>query len=299
MGFIERNDCLVCNDNKHETLYSSPLNEGPLFDFIYNFYHQKPEKEQLASGRYHILQCKKCRLVWQKDIPDGSLMKELYEIWIDSDRSLKKRREAKIHLYSDYARQIQWIAHFIPERPHNVRVLDYGSGWGYWLMMAKAHGYDAKGLEMAENKVSFCNSNGLEIIRDLSEQEDESLDFINSEQVLEHVPAPGHALRDLAAKLKKGGVIRVSVPDGCSYHKALLQKGLNFKEMGVIHPLEHINCFNHDNLLYLGKKSGLQPIEKMPVLKYPSRLKNLYKNSYFRYSYSRQFKSTTIYFRKI
>lgn len=44
--------------------------------------------------------------------------------------------------------------------------------------------------------------------------ESESFDFINSEQVFEHLVEPRQALASLSRALRCGGLLRISVPNG-------------------------------------------------------------------------------------
>jgi SAM-dependent methyltransferase len=96
---------------------------------------------------------------------------------------------------------------------------------------------------------------------------DGHFDFVNSEQSFEHIPDPGRSMRTLAAAIRPGGVMRVSVPDAGRAMKRLSSPTWRAKK-DAFHPLEHINCFSHAALERLGRDAGLSPIMRpvFPVL---------------------------------
>jgi SAM-dependent methyltransferase len=89
-----------------------------------------------------------------------------------------------------------------------------------------------------------------------------SLDFVNTEQVFEHVPAPRELAKRLAASLKPGGILKICVPYGEDIERRI-ELGEWQAERGSRHsldpvaPLEHINCFKFETLRRLAADLGL------------------------------------------
>jgi len=57
---------------------------------------------------------------------------------------------------------------------------------------------------------------------------DADFDFINVDQVFEHLPYPRATLANLTTKLRAGGVVRISVPNG----RRVLKKLRYFRKDG-------------------------------------------------------------------
>ena len=74
---------------------------------------------------------------------------------------------------------------------------------------------------------------------------------------------PKSIIEKLSKSLKKGGILRICVPDGNSIHEKLKvmdwasPKG-HKNSLNVVAPLEHINCFTTNSLIDLAINSGLQ-----------------------------------------
>lgn len=149
----------------------------------------------------------------------------------------------------------------IVKPPHEMEVLDFGMGWSEWLQMARAWGCRVTGMELSEERVRHARSLGIEII-DLDDAAGRRFDFINTEQVFEHLVSPLDILERLGSLLKPGGLLKVSVPDGRKMPKVIddLASGGQWSPERVmaIAPLEHVNCFTYDSIVAMGKAAGLR-----------------------------------------
>jgi SAM-dependent methyltransferase len=141
-------------------------------------------------------------------------------------------------------------------------------GWGRWALMAKAFGCNSFGNEMSEEKCKYAKSNGIVVIK-WDEIPHYEFDFINTEQVFEHLPEPLITLKHLKMALKKDGVIKISVPTINDVERRLkimdwtAEKGRK-NSLNFIAPLEHINYFRRKSLLAMAEKAGLQEV-LMPI----------------------------------
>jgi hypothetical protein len=92
-----------------------------------------------------------------------------------------------------------------------------------------------------------------------------SFDFINAEQIFEHIPQPLETLRYLATALKKTGAIRISVPSARGIERRL--ETMNWDaprrsrdSLMPVAPLEHINCFRRTSLRHMADRAGLEEL---------------------------------------
>ena len=254
--FVERHDCPACGGSEGQVLLSVPFTDVRVLGFIASYYGGRVPNEIIAGVPYEIRSCPRCALLWQGWILDEAGMRVLYEDWISAEDSLAKKRDAELPLFAGYAREMEAIAALVGRKQAEVSVLDFGMGWGYWCRMAQAFGFHVSGYEVSRRRVEHARQMGVDAINDWSALSRHDFDFINCEQVIEHLPDPLETLRGLTGLLRTGGVIRVSVPDGRGMAERILQSEWRAAK-DALHPLEHINCFTHPALCGLAETAGL------------------------------------------
>ncbi len=257
VGFQQRECCPLCESNSNRLLCDIPYSDQRLAEFIERFYRGRVALESLQSTSYRVVLCQQCDFIYQDSILDEKGLQTLYEDWIDHQQSLLKKQTAGTKLYRQYAGQIQTLAHLLNQRPDQVRILDYGMGWGYWSRMAQAHGFDVVGFELSKQRREYARKMGVTVI-DALPAELAGFDCVYANQVFEHLPDPMQALEDLCRQLKPQGIVCIRVPDGRSIAARLEQHGWS-PGLKAIHPLEHINCFTRKTLLSFAAKAGLKP----------------------------------------
>jgi len=256
VGFQQRECCPLCTSNSNRLLCEIPYSDQHLADFIGRFYQGRVALESLQSTNYRVVLCRQCDFIYQDSILDEKSMQTLYEDWINHQQSLHKKQTAGTKLYRQYAGQVQTLARLLKQRPDQVRILDYGMGWGYWSRMAQAHGFDVVGFELSKQRREFACKMGVAVI-DTLPTELAGFDCVYANQVFEHLPDPMQALVDICQQLKPEGIVCIRVPDGRGIATRLEQRGWS-PELGAIHPLEHINCFTRRTLVSFAARAGLK-----------------------------------------
>ncbi|MDQ7034655.1 MAG: class I SAM-dependent methyltransferase [Anaerolineae bacterium] len=218
--------------------------------------------EELRDGQYEVVQCEKCGFIWQPNILSDDYMAKLYEEWILPEESRTSFTHSSLHRRQQFARQVWRLASHFPERkPHEISILDFGMGWGEWVLMAKAHGFDVCGLEISSSRLKHAQENNIPTITKL--ETGYTFDIIFANQVLEHVPNPFEVFQQIASHLKPGGIACISVPNGDAItreiHNPDWQPG---RKAIAVQPLEHINCFTYKTLMALGRRVGLTLTQK-------------------------------------
>lgn len=92
------------------------------------------------------------------------------------------------------------------------KILDFGAGLGYYSKKLSDEGFDISCLEPDASQSNKIEELGLLTFKFLSQIENESLDFIYSLNVLEHIKDDLGILNELKKKLKKNGKILIYVP---------------------------------------------------------------------------------------
>lgn len=265
--FVERGTCPVCDSDRFHKLYECPYDRAPISDYLADFYLPQGmiEPEYLADASYVLCECAKCSAIFQKSIPAGALMERLYEHWIDPEKIFRLvENESNLHYYAGYAQEIMQIIAFIDKMPSSLTFLDYGMGWGRWAAMAQAFGCNSYGTELSTARIEFAKSKGVRCITH-EEIVRYEFDFINTEQVFEHIPEPLATLRYLKNVLKPDGIIKISVPP--AYDIARRLRVMNWKSskgsrnsLNAVAPLEHINCFRRKSILAMADATGLREV---------------------------------------
>jgi 2-polyprenyl-3-methyl-5-hydroxy-6-metoxy-1,4-benzoquinol methylase len=127
------------------------------------------------------------------------------------------------------------------DKLHNERrILDFGSGWGFFLAVAKELGWTPYGLEPLPASAVYARSTfGLNITTDILHDNTFPPDFfdvITSFQVFEHLPYPKENIRHIYKMLRQGGVVLIEVPNFDTWtmqimrsrHRHFVQDHLNF-----------------------------------------------------------------------
>lgn len=294
-AFLYRPNCELCGSDKKNILLSKDFTEPAVWQFLEEYYEKRISKNNLKDGKYEIARCSNCGFIWQTHILNDKLMEKLYNVWISPEQSLNKKRYADITLFSQYAAEVQQISLLLKKKAFEINVLDFGMGWGYWCLMAKAFGYNVAGFEVAKERINFAKRNEIEVIENFAEIANHQFDFINAEQVFEHISQPLQILKSLTQTLKSGGIIRIAVPNGRDIEDKLSKHHWRASK-DAVHPLEHINCFTHKTFIQFGKLVGLKPTRQPLLLNYRNNLKSWQKAILLKYY--RQYFGTLLYFKK-
>ncbi len=156
---------------------------------------------------------------------------------------------------------------FFGQSPPSLAFLDFGMGWADWALMAKAFGCDSYGTELSRKRVEHATANGIQVIS-WDQIPEYRFDFINTEQVFEHISEPLNTLRHLAGSLKSTGMLKIAVPTAGGIERKLRRMdwaaptGSEDSLMPVA-PLEHINCYRRSTLVRMAQEAGMEEV-RMP-----------------------------------
>jgi 2-polyprenyl-3-methyl-5-hydroxy-6-metoxy-1,4-benzoquinol methylase len=199
-------------------------------------------------------------------------MERLYEHWIDPAKALENRNskfQSNPEIYTNHTKEIMTIGSFFKVCRSDTRFLDFGMGWGDWLLMADDLGYESYGLELSETRIKYAESKGIKVIS-WEQAEELCFDFINTEQVFEHISEPLETLKNLKSLLKPGGIIKISVPTANDIERRLGSMDWSAKKrsrnsLNCVAPLEHIQCFNRSSLIRMAEIAGMKEL-MVPVI---------------------------------
>ena len=259
---VERPRCPVCAGAPAETLYRCRFDAPPIRDYLFRSYPGFDEDElgALAQGEYVLERCGTCSLIWQRFAPSEPLLERIYGAWRRIDGGVE--RHDNLHYQQATAEEILLLLELVQRRPSDVTVLDFGMGWGRWPRFAAAFGCRAFGVELGESQVEFARGQGIEVLV-LEELPPAAFDFVNCEQVFEHLVEPRQTLEQLSRSLAVDGWLKINVPNGRPIPARLRTPDWSAprgskRSLNPVAPLEHLNCFNQRSLDALGEQVRLR-----------------------------------------
>ena len=126
------------------------------------------------------------------------------------------------------------------------RILDIGSGPGFFLKFFKDKEWDVVGIEPSKSAAVFSRGLGLKIIQDsiykINSNDLGLFDLVHSNQVFEHLIAPDKALEVIHEILNPNGLLFLSVANDYNPIQKIAHEKLNLPDWWFIPP-EHINYF--------------------------------------------------------
>ena len=260
--FVLRDKCPACNSTNLKNIYESEYNQPPIRNYLERFYGPQGgvDFDSLQDALYCLCVCTDCDLIFQREIPNKILMEKLYETWIDPKRALATHKNNKVlNSYYNHSYELTHIISYLNKNPIELKFLDFGMGWGDWALMAKAFGCQSFGMEISPERIRYAKSNGVEVL-DRNTVSQHQFDFINTEQVFEHLANPFETLCELKKVLKVNGILKISVPKSKKIDRKIEQIDWSncVVSVNAIAPLEHINCFRKLSLLNMAKRAKMK-----------------------------------------
>lgn len=176
-----------------------------------------------AEKEARILQCKNCGLQYISPRPDKEFLDWMYregyyssviedrDTWTEKTLQHENEKE-KVHLY-----RLKPIMK-MRERYDYKKLLDIGTGAGYFLKLAKDRGFDVLGIEVSERAAEFARENyGIPVLNVSKVEEagfeDRSFDVVALCHVIEHMPYPDATLMEINRILREKGLLLVVTPN--------------------------------------------------------------------------------------
>ncbi|TFV95552.1 class I SAM-dependent methyltransferase [Algoriphagus kandeliae] len=179
---------------------------------------------QSTPKSFSIIPCSNCGVGWTwipDEIDEASLYRdEVYQI-VDNRQSIFEKiifREARKILIG--ARKMN---------PAAKRLLDFGSGKGQFLSVAKKLDWDGIGIETEKARADFAlEKYGVKVLNQFYERGligENKYDLITLNHVLEHLPKPINMLNELLQEnLAEKGILYLEVPRSDSWQARIAGK---------------------------------------------------------------------------
>jgi SAM-dependent methyltransferase len=300
---IRRHRCPSCLGSAFQVVCAEPYSSPGIQAYLRRQYDGNASAAANDS-EYALAKCAQCGLAFQVNVPNDALLTEVYGPWSRGTALEVEHRNYSLDEYRYLAEQVQFVIEYFGRAPAELEILDFGFGWAHWARMAMGFGCNVSGVELSEERKHYARRWGIQVLEH-GRLPAGKFHFINTEQVFEHLVDPREILQQLVRSLAPGGVLKISVPD-CKSALRKIQAGARFESLDTddqmqIAPLEHINSFDSDSLVNLGRECGLKPMRPSFAKLYnsasgllrPKSLARTLGRPFYRHVYPR---STFIYF---
>ena len=226
--------------------------------------HQGPVIDR--KNDFEVIECGQCNFRHVVPLPTENELAALYnEDYYAREKPLylERTKEDLSWWNLAYADRFAFFEERLPQTRR--RLLEVGSGPGYFLHMGQMRGWNGLGIEPSAQAAAHTREMGLEVLEDfLTPQTAPALgtfDVVHMYNVLEHVPDPEQMIALAHSLLNPGGLYSVCVPNDYNVLQDVLRRFDDFEPWWVAPP-HHLNYFSFDSLTALLERSGFEVVER-------------------------------------
>ncbi len=157
----------------------------------------------------------------------------------DPDGNVRHRLNERLLFLDDAKQELAFLNNIVPGR-----ILDYGCGPGF-LLSGLADGWEKHGVEMSRMAAERASKWGTIFFGELTDRHypDNYFDIVVMYHVIEHLPDPCTAIREVHRILAENGVLLLGTPDfDCACARRF---GENFR---LLKDSTHISLFTCDSM---------------------------------------------------
>lgn len=244
---VRRDHCPVCSSTDLASIYQRSYGDPRMRDYMGMAYQGNVEYEYVNGAEFEIAECRACGMLFQPNVLNELGAKRLYDVWIDADLAKQwYQQERPQEAY--YLGILRFARHYL-QRP-DVRMLDYGAGFGDFCRLGRQVGFDVCALEFSAERAAMLKKQDIQPILS-GDEGTEQYHFISLNQVLEHLTDPLETLRRVRCALRDDGLVYVAVPN-CRGLKHRLKSADSLSIPQFQQALLNCSAFQHINSFTTG-----------------------------------------------
>lgn len=222
---------------------------------------------RIAHAKGHdIVDCRACGFRHAVPLPDPTAMEREYsETYYAEEKPTFLAHAGEDQAWAELAQtdRLEIFETLLPTARR--RLLDIGSGPGFFLKTAQTHGWNAKGIEPSRQAAAHARGLGVEVVEGFFNAQTAPtlgrFDVVHLNNVLEHIADPIALLTLARALLEPGGLICVNVPNDFSPFQIAARAAGGTGDWWVAPP-HHLNYFDFDSLGTLLERLGFGVVER-------------------------------------
>lgn len=256
--------CKICS-KFGKTILEISFDDIRILNFFTSEYNKKITnllKKKIGKKKFILEKCKDCQFIWQRNVPKNKFLYDIYEKIIDPKESLQKSQKILNKQIKFFSSEIIFFQNFL--KKNDLNILDFGAGWGNWLLSIKNKCPNVFAVEFSNKRKKYLKEKNIKIINNLNKTNHKNFfHVVKLEQVLEHLTDMKLVILNIKRIMKKNGILSIGVPDG---YMEIDRDIIEIKK-GPIQPLEHLNCFNNKSLKLFLRHNGFRPITLFEIIK--------------------------------
>jgi len=219
------------------------------------------EDYSISKEPFEIFDCESCSFRFTQHIPSPEKIGPYYQS--DVYISHSDTKEGMVNKIYHSARE--WMLNrkrnLVQSLTKGKRLLDVGSGTGYFLDHMKRHGYDVQGVEIdGDARTATKKKFGIQVEEPstfLTGQLPQKVDAITLWHVLEHLHDLEGYMQSIRNQLTNDGVVLIAVPNHASYDATYYKK-----HWAAYDVPRHLWHFTPETVKRLAEKSGFQVVDQ-------------------------------------
>ncbi|MBI3785912.1 MAG: class I SAM-dependent methyltransferase [Deltaproteobacteria bacterium] len=227
-------------------------------------------RDVFRKEEWQLVACDECGLVRVDPRPEAQQIAAMYA----PTAGYQLQRLASSSRYSRWEeRRCEVLARITgPARQAPARLLDVGCSTGGYLERARAQGWSVQGIELAKHLAVYARTKrGLPVehgsVDDVLERfGEQAFDVITLWDVIEHLPQPLRAMRDLYRALRPGGKVYLATPNLAGwvprYHWQVVRR--LWKIWPHPEPPLHLHQFSRDTMARLLSAARFEDVRFAP-----------------------------------
>jgi len=231
--------------------------------------------KEAVKGKEDFLtysKCRNCGMIYCENVWDDNTLRKVYSAAIDYAKSkdgilLINKRASLARTWANILRTLKLLG---KERLGDLKIIDYGCGWGDFLDTAQGHGVNIIGYDTDSKRTALAKERGHTIVEDVDELKSFGpVDIVVMFSVLEHLQDVEYSLNLVKELLKRGGLFVFSVMD---YRSIYIKRNANRLKSNLpaltrnFNPVVHVNLYNYKAVIRTVKKYNLDFVSSDCVL---------------------------------
>jgi 2-polyprenyl-3-methyl-5-hydroxy-6-metoxy-1,4-benzoquinol methylase len=212
-----------------------------------------------SKSGFSVIECKECKFKHIAPMPSDKKLDNIYREEYYSEEKPQYFRRIK--------RDLEWWNLVYGDKygtfesnlsKKGRRILDVGSGPGYFLLHGKKRGWETLGIEPSRQAASHARKLGILVSENFLDgalaKTLGKFDVVHMSEVIEHLPDPAGMIKIIHSLLKTGGIICIDAPNDYNPIQHTLRTVDEYKPWWVAPP-HHINYFDFSSIRKLLEKN--------------------------------------------
>jgi len=220
-----------------------------------------------SENGFDVIDCQHCGFKHIIPLPTNEELKGAYQHDYYSQEKplyIDRHREDLEWWNLVYGERYEMLEKYLPS--HRRRLLDIGSGPGFFLLNGQTRCWQVKGIEPSGQASEHSREVlKLDVVNDFFSEKTASdlgmFDAVNMSEVLEHISDPANLLKLVSGQINPGGMLCLVVPNDFNPFQSVLSEHLGYNSWWVAPP-HHINYFDFDSLHKLVERCGFEVVHK-------------------------------------